>query len=132
MVTRTFIKDEERFAEWYRLVRYVYEKSPRATLNWSVYRNSGLENKYQKGVVIINTGPRQAVVTATLDDLKRSRAKQLEFAQQRTTTALNQLMYVREPSNDQKPPLSRDKLGRVNKGIPQPKKRTRRRALVIG
>ena len=105
-MVKVFIKDEERFAEWYRLVRHVYESSPRATLNWAVYRNSGLENKYRKGVVIINTGPRQAVVTATLDDLKRSRAKQLELAQQRTATALNQLLYVREPNNDPKPPLS--------------------------
>ena len=123
-MTQTFIKDEERYAEWYRLVKHVYEKSPRASLNWSCYRNSGLENKHRKGVVIINSGPRQAVVTASLDDLKRSEEKKLQLATQRTASALNQLIYVREPHNDPKPPLSKTNV--------TARKRRRKKVLVPG
>ena len=38
LMTKTFIKNEERYAEWFRLCKHVYEKSPRSHLNWSLYR----------------------------------------------------------------------------------------------
>ena len=112
-MTRTFIKDEERYAEWYALCKHVYEKSPRSHLNWSLYRNSGLENKHNKAVVIINTGPRQEVITATLEELKTYKDLPA-LAKQRTKNALNALMFIRQPANDDsretKRPLSRRKV----------------------
>ena len=126
-MTKTFIKDEERYGDWFQMVKFAIDKSRYSHLNWSCYRNSGLENKHNKGVVIINTGSRQSVVTATLEELKTYKDL-IGLAKQRTKDALNDLMFVRQPANDtekDRKPLSRRK-------VTARPARKRKRALVPG
>ena len=126
-MTRIFIKDEEHYAEWYRMVKHAIAKSKVPRADWVAYRNSGLEAKYKKGVVILSTGARQQVITATLEELKTFNDLPA-LAKQRTKDAINTLTFIRSPANDDSRETKRPR--------PRPPMRKpvrkRKRQLVIG